>query len=57
MKKIDDRFIDTTYANPNSLTTDDIQYDASTSAKDAIDSAASAGVSENTVKKWAIVFG
>ncbi len=56
MKKTDDRFIETTYAASNSLTADDIAYDASTSTKEAIDSAAGAGVSENTAKKWAIVF-
>jgi len=53
MKKLDDRFIETTFGNDNSLTADDISYDESNSIKDELDSKSS----ETVAKKWSIVFG
>jgi len=53
MKKLDDRFIETTYSNSNSLTADDIPYDASNSVKDKIDASGSGTTSASgTLSSW-----
>ncbi len=48
MRKVDDRFIETTYANNNSLTADDVPYDGSNSIKEAIDNAGLGKHTQNT---------
>jgi len=50
MKKLDDRFIETTYSNSNSLTADDIPYDENDSVKDKLDGS-------DDAKKWSLIFG
>ena len=47
MKKIDDRFIDFTYANSNSVSGDDVPYDGGDSVKDKIDSVESGAASSS----------
>jgi len=53
MQKLDDRFIETTFGNSNSITADDIPYDESNSVKDKIDAGNSGTTSATgTLSSW-----